>query len=260
MFRRAAFVPPGYTSLLFAHLYEDSSCQLPTSLFQGFRQFMLEPFGLAATVAPGLGGEGSAAPPPPLRVRLVSRKPSRARRKMARQIANEEELMEAMQAAADKVMAAAASGGEQSGGGREGQRQGQEQGLRVEVSKLDLGELSLPEQLAVVGETDVLVAMHGAALAYTLLMRPHAAVVELWPQADGIWRCYEHFSRWGGLLYRRLANADPSLHVKGPSGDKTTVDTQALGALLRELLPAVQRRRRDAAAATATAGQDGAVS
>ena len=58
----------------------------------------------------------------------------------------------------------------------------------MEASRLDLSELKLPEQLAVIAGTDVLVAMHGAALAYALLMRPHAAVVELWPQADGIWR------------------------------------------------------------------------
>ena len=44
--------------------------------------------------------------------------------------------------------------------------------------------------------------MHGAALAWTLLMAPHTAAVELWPQPEGIWRCYEHFSHWAGLLYR----------------------------------------------------------
>lgn len=44
--RRAAFVPPGYTSLLFAHLYENASCPFPTPLFKGFRSFVLEPLGL----------------------------------------------------------------------------------------------------------------------------------------------------------------------------------------------------------------------
>ena len=42
----AAFVPPGYTSLLYAHLYENASCAFPTSLFRGFKAFMLEPLGL----------------------------------------------------------------------------------------------------------------------------------------------------------------------------------------------------------------------
>lgn len=33
-----------------------------------------------------------------------------------------------------------------------------------------------------VQQTDILIGMHGAALAYALLLPPHAALVELWPQ------------------------------------------------------------------------------
>ena len=44
--------------------------------------------------------------------------------------------------------------------------------------------------------------MHGAALAWGLVMREQTAVLELWPKADGIWRCYEHTSEWAGLHYR----------------------------------------------------------
>lgn len=47
--------------------------------------------------------------------------------------------------------------------------------------------------------------MHGAAMAWVVLMPPHAAAVELWPQSSGIWRCYEHLSHWAGLLYRYCA-------------------------------------------------------
>jgi hypothetical protein len=53
--------------------------------------------------------------------------------------------------------------------------------------------------------------MHGAAMAWTLLMQPHAAAVELWPKPEGVWRCYEHTAQWAGLLYRRWANPDPDL-------------------------------------------------
>jgi len=41
LFERAAFVPPGYSSLLYAHLYEAASCARPTPLFAGFRDFLL---------------------------------------------------------------------------------------------------------------------------------------------------------------------------------------------------------------------------
>lgn len=126
-FCHAAFVPPGYASLLFSHLYEPSSCPLPTTLFAGFRQFMLEAFGLAeqptgaggaavgaaagtragAGMADGSGNSGSSAgsgdgssndPSRALTVFLISRRPSGGKRKMARQVGNEGELVAAVQA------------------------------------------------------------------------------------------------------------------------------------------------------------------
>lgn len=106
LFRHAAFVPPGYTSLLFAHLYEPASCRLPTSLFAGFRRYLLEGFGLldvqqaaakvtAAAEGSSVGGGGSGAP---LTVRLVSRRPGVGGKRMARQIGNEAELVAALEA------------------------------------------------------------------------------------------------------------------------------------------------------------------
>ena len=41
-----------------------------------------------------------------------------------------------------------------------------------------------------VQQTDILAGMHGAALAHALLLPPHAALVELWPQvAVTCWGC-----------------------------------------------------------------------
>lgn len=40
VFHKALFVPPGYSSLLFAHLYEPNSCPYPTILFKGFKVWM----------------------------------------------------------------------------------------------------------------------------------------------------------------------------------------------------------------------------
>lgn len=44
--------------------------------------------------------------------------------------------------------------------------------------------------------------MHGAALAWGLLMREGTAMIELWPKQDGVWKCYEHIAQWTGLRYR----------------------------------------------------------
>ncbi len=85
--------------------------------------------------------------------------------------------------------------------------------------------------------------MHGAALAYSLLMQPHAALVELWPLSKGIWRCYEHAAEWAGLLYRRWANADPGAVINGANGDETTIDVEAVRKLVQPLLARVRARK-----------------
>jgi len=54
---------------------------------------------------------------------------------------------------------------------------------RVHVAAVDMGRLSLTEQLRTIQETDVLVGVHGAGLTHTMFMREGAgAVVEIQPQ------------------------------------------------------------------------------
>lgn len=122
LFRHAAFVPPGYASLLFAHLHEPSSCPLPTTLFAGFRHFMLEAFGLVGSPGSGAAARGSAAAAAAgagggsgaddgdsagggdgedssaLTIYLITRRPGRGKGRMARQIGNEPELVASLQA------------------------------------------------------------------------------------------------------------------------------------------------------------------
>ena len=70
IFHHAAFVPPGYGSLLFAHLYENNSCPLgfPGSVFTQFRAWVRESLQLPLQLP-------SAAPDAPLKV-LPTSKPS----------------------------------------------------------------------------------------------------------------------------------------------------------------------------------------
>lgn len=152
---------------------------------------------------------------------------------------------------------------------------------------------------------DMVIGMHGAALTYSVLLPPHAALVELWPQAraggrggglsvgaaasllacrgrgnaiallaacnapqpaliwvcpsspvppscaqaTGIWRCYENMAQWGGALYRRVANTNPSRHRDGPRGDVTDIELPALARVVAELAPLVRQRRAAAGAA-----------
>ena len=183
LFRHAAFVPPGYASLLFAHLYEDSSCPLPTDLFAGFRRFLLSCFGLqpeqpeaggaagmvgaagAAAGADGSNGRGSsgsregdagggsldsssmdgASSGDVLTIRLISRRPSAKKRKMARQIGNEAQLVQALSELGGTGSRSSGSSDDDSGGSSDGgdgsAGAGGSSGIAVAVSLLDFAEL-----------------------------------------------------------------------------------------------------------------------
>ena len=99
LFREAVFVPPGYMNVLYAHQQEDNSCRQPTQLFQGFRDFVLAPFGRSPPKA-------NNSRPGDLTARLISRKPSQAKPVVARQIANEDELMTELQQLAARLKVA----------------------------------------------------------------------------------------------------------------------------------------------------------
>ncbi|KAK9819676.1 hypothetical protein WJX72_000981 [[Myrmecia] bisecta] len=206
LFRKAIFVPPGYTSLLYAHLYQDNSCPHATPLFAGFRRFVMEPLGLY-NLRPDVKA--------PIKILLISRKPYEGKGKVVRRIGNEDELVDMLAGMA-----------------------------HVSAELVDLASLSLLEQLSTLADADILIGMHGAALAYTLLMPPHAGVIELWAQDKGIWRCYEHTSAWAGLEYRRWQNTDPTrTRVDAAGSDITTVDVSAVRLLAEELISAVRQRK-----------------
>ena len=48
LLKDAVFVPPGYSSLMFAHLYEANSCPQAAHLFIGFRTWMHANLGLGS--------------------------------------------------------------------------------------------------------------------------------------------------------------------------------------------------------------------
>jgi len=77
----------------------------------------------------------------------------------------------------------------------------------------DLGQRSLLQQAAILGSTEVLIGAVGAALAWLVVMRPGAQVLEWLPQgvAPSLYRCSEawnadSFGMFGGL--GRLASVD----------------------------------------------------
>jgi len=236
--RRALFVPPGYTNMLLSHVHSEGDCHAGTQLLQGYRGFVLAALGLKplARVAQQQAQQAQQAP---LRVVFVSRRPYTAAGMnhgfMGRQVENEEELLAGLRAAL----------AEGTGAG----------GLfaAVEVERVDLALLDAAEQVALIAErTDVLLGMHGAALTYAALLPPWAAVVEMWPKAADIWRCFEHLTAMAGLLYERWENVEfPGRFRQDGGGDYTQVSIPDVVALvLKAVRHAAQQRASSAAAAS----------
>jgi len=77
----------------------------------------------------------------------------------------------------------------------------------------DMGNLSYAEQAAAWRRSDVVVAVHGAALGNLFLLPPGAGVVEItpvpppWPFRNS-WNIYANLAAWTGHAYRAVATAD----------------------------------------------------
>lgn len=222
---RALFVPPGYTNMLLSHVASEGDCHAGTQLFQSYRRFVLGGLGLLEA-APQAGGAAA-----PLRVTLVSRRPYSSfvdHSFVGRQLDNEEALLAA---------AAALEG--------------------LNVTRVDFATLDAAAQVATIARTDILVGMHGAALTHALYLPHHAAVLELWPKPQDMWRCFEHIAAMSGLSYERWVNhAYPGGFRVDDQGDYTTVDVQEFARMLAALA-GTTRARRDAQAPEREFGGEG---
>jgi len=253
---RLIFVPPGYTSTLFAYVTTDNECPVALRFFQGFRLWFMGRFGrpYAADVAALEDGKldapfaavvGGGAPADyaavtansrlgggdtqlEIHIGYVTRRPFKGKGRVARQVANEKQLMASLERAG---LAIQQSSGKQ---------------IHIKLSVIDLAGKPLHEQLDIINTMDVMVSMHGAALAYGLLLPPHAGIVEMWPQ-EGMWRCYEHIAAWAGLSYRRWVNTDPArVKLMPDGGDGTEVDVDTVSAAVAELVVEVIRSKQRA--------------
>jgi hypothetical protein len=81
--------------------------------------------------------------------------------------------------------------------------------LPVKLIVKDFATLSLKEQICLVDLADILVSMHGAALAHVLFMRPGTSLVELFPYAFRKY-IYENLASAMGVTYFSWQNDRPS--------------------------------------------------
>ena len=165
-FRHAVFVPPGYTSQLYAWLREPAAITSEVALLEAFAELVVR--------ATGLDPERPRAPGP-LRAVLVSRRPAPGSRAVRRALSDEAACLAAL---------AALPG--------------------VDARTVDLAALSIEAQIELATRTDLLAGVHGAGLTHLLWLPPHAAVLEIDPTGGPGWRCYEHLAAWTGHGHARL--------------------------------------------------------
>jgi hypothetical protein len=76
---------------------------------------------------------------------------------------------------------------------------------------LDAGDLSVAEQIRTFAEADVLVALHGAALANLVFCSPGASLIELFPSGSLVADYWKMASGVPGLEYRYLCGTGPAV-------------------------------------------------
>ncbi|XP_033755824.1 beta-1,2-xylosyltransferase RCN11-like [Pecten maximus] len=80
------------------------------------------------------------------------------------------------------------------------------------LNAVQLDQFSIKDQIRIIYNTSVLVGVHGAGLAYTLLLRPGAAMFEMFPlsyKKSPNWH-FQQFAVWGGCWYERWISKDKS--------------------------------------------------
>jgi hypothetical protein len=232
----AIFVPPGYTSTFYPDVVNPERCRFPSRLLRAFRLFVLGALDLlpapmaklrAAAQAARLADQAQLlashaithADPAVsdasrlLRVSFVSRRPYNRfveHSFMARQVANEDNVLDALRS------------------------------LRgLQVKRHDFALHRFEEQLEIFANSDLLIGMHGAALAGQVFMPPHAGVLELW-STEQLWNCFEHLARISDRPYFRWVNRNSAMFRKNQTGDYTTVDVDAFLRLAMQAVAEVQ--------------------
>ncbi|OIR57968.1 MAG: uncharacterized protein A8A55_1263 [Amphiamblys sp. WSBS2006] len=78
-------------------------------------------------------------------------------------------------------------------------------GARLDVTEVFLEDMELGEQLALIKNTDVFIALHGASLGHTMFMRKEAFIIELFPYCFRK-TIYKNIARHTGVKYIRWQN------------------------------------------------------
>jgi len=205
---RVAWNPPGYSNMLLGKNWND--CQKPMRMMEAF----------VADVDDAYEGAHSHDLET-MKVLFISRRPyvtSHVDHKfVGRQIDNEEEVIKAVKALGD-----------------------------VEVSVVDFAHMKLEEQVHTAAASDIIIGMHGAALAHSLWLPSWGGLVEMGSRKN-LGMYFHKIARWAGIHYENWINPHyPGSFRKDSDGDYTSVDMSSFLPYLERTLAAVQKRKRAA--------------
>lgn len=78
--------------------------------------------------------------------------------------------------------------------------------IELNITIYDFDDLSLPDQVAIMDNTDLFISMHGAAMAQLVFMRPGTFVIELFPYGFRKY-IYQNLARSVGVYYTYWQNS-----------------------------------------------------
>jgi len=108
------------------------------------------------------------------------------------------------------------------------------------VNGVQLDSYGIGEQLQLIADTDVLIGMHGAGLAYVVFVPVHGALVELFPSYyTGANRHMGDLARWRGMGFVDWHSYDHSSEL---AGYRTRVPAQTVDMLLQSAVGKMCRR------------------
>ena len=110
---------------------------------------------------------------------------------------------------------------------------------QLDVRGVVVDELSVAEQVRLMADTDIVIAMHGAALSYEFVMPDNSGILELFPVYHPPWDHYRNIALLRGLHYRRWENKDEALERPGK---ETIIPAEVVMDAIESLISSIEGR------------------
>ncbi|CAH1786626.1 unnamed protein product [Owenia fusiformis] len=108
--------------------------------------------------------------------------------------------------------------------------------IGIQLDALDIGK-----QLRTISNTDILIGMHGAALAYSIFLPIGSTVIELFPNKGRNWH-FEYLAKWNKCFYQSWYNNDTQRFDS--NGTSMTIPANVIRSELRNAIDNICNDKR----------------